>query len=246
VRSLPGLSERPGVDLIIIRENTEGLYAGRERTELEGDVPVRAVAERVITRAASLRLAQRAVELARQLNRRRLTIVHKANILPQTDGLFRDCVRRVAGEATHAGLELQVDEVLVDTAAYQLASQPERFDLLITTNLFGDILSDLAAHWCGGMGLAPSLNWGPAVAIAEPVHGSAPDIAGKGIANPIAAILSAALLARYAWDLPQVAGRIEAAVDRALWNDLPVREHRLAASCSTEEITLAVLRNLET
>jgi len=213
VRSLPVVSPRAGIDLLIVRENTEGLYAGRER--MEGDT---ALAERVITRHASRRIGRKALELALAAGRRRLTIVHKANILPLTDGLFRDTVLEEA-RALEAGAHgLVVDELLVDTAANQLVSQPEKFEVLVTTNLFGDILSDEAAYWCGGMGLAPALNWGPEVAIAEPVHGSAPDIAGQGIANPIAAILSGALLARYVWNLPEAADRIEGAVRAALEN----------------------------
>ena len=211
VVSLPVVSPRAGIDLLIVRENTEGMYAGRER--LEGDT---AIAERVITRQASYRIGRKAVELALAAGRKRLTIVHKANVLPVTDGLFRDTVRAAALELDAKGHGLVVDEMLVDTAANQLVSQPEKFEVIVTTNLFGDILSDEAAHWCGGMGLAPSLNWGPETAIAEPVHGSAPDIAGKGIANPVAAILSGALLARYVWQLPEVAQRIEVAVRSAL------------------------------
>lgn len=242
VRSLPRVSPRPGIELLIVRENTEGLYAGRERLEDDGET---AIAERVITRRASERLARRALELMRQAGRRRLTIVHKANILPLTDGLFRDTVRRVAGEQTGQGTPVEVDELLVDIAALKLATEPERFDTIITTNLFGDILSDEAACWIGGMGLAPSLNWGAGVALAEPVHGSAPDIAGKGIANPIAAILSAALLARYAWNLPRAAVRIETAVEAALAEDLAISGDRLAAGCTTAEITAAILARLE-
>ena len=211
VVSLPVVSPRPGIDLLIVRENTEGMYAGRER--LEGET---AIAERVITRQASYRIGRKAVELALAAGRKRLTIVHKANVLPVTDGLFRDTVRAAAFELDAEGHGLVVDEMLVDTAANQLVSQPEKFEVIVTTNLFGDILSDEAAHWCGGMGLAPSLNWGPETAIAEPVHGSAPDIAGKGIANPVAAILSGALLARYVWQLPEAAQRIEGAVYSAL------------------------------
>jgi homoisocitrate dehydrogenase len=211
VRSLPRVSPRPGVDLIVVRENTEGLYSGRERRE--GDT---AIAERVITRAASRRIAAKAVDLVQSGGRSHLTIVHKANILPVTDGLFRDSVLEVVNERRKPDETWTVDELLVDTAAMKMASQPETFDVLVTTNLFGDILSDTAAPWCGGMGLAPSLNWGDGIALAEPVHGSAPDIAGKGIANPIAAILSAALLARYHWGLPAVAAQIESAVSAAL------------------------------
>jgi homoisocitrate dehydrogenase len=211
VRSLPAVSPRAGIDLLIVRENTEGMYAGRER--LEGNT---AIAERVITRRASYRIGSKAVELALAAGRKRLTIVHKANVLPVTDGLFRDAVREAAAALDAEAHGLVVDELLVDTAANQLVSQPEKFEVIVTTNLFGDILSDEAAHWCGGMGLAPSLNWGPEAAIAEPVHGSAPDIAGQGIANPVAAILSGALLARYAWELPEAAQRIEGAVRAAL------------------------------
>lgn len=212
VRSLPRVSPRPGIDLIIVRENTEGLYSGRERLEANGES---AVAERVITRRASRRIAAQALAWM-QAGGRTLTIIHKANVLPLTDGLFRDSVLQEVERCRAQGFGVEVEEMLVDTAAFNLASNPERFDVIITTNLFGDILSDEAACWMGGMGLAPSLNWGEGIALAEPVHGSAPDIAGKGIANPVAAVLSAALLARYAWRMPQAAARIEAAVDDVL------------------------------
>jgi homoisocitrate dehydrogenase len=233
VRSLPVVSPRAGIDLLIVRENTEGMYAGRER--LEGDT---AIAERVITRQASSRIGRKAVELAIAAGRRRLTVVHKANVLPVTDGLFRDSVLQAAQDLDAAGYGLTVDEMLVDTAANQLAFRPEKFEVIVTTNLFGDILSDEAAVWCGGMGLAASLNWGADAAIAEPVHGSAPDIAGLGIANPIAAILSGALLARYVWGLPEAAERIEAAVAAALECDLP------ANGANTEEVTAAILKRI--
>jgi homoisocitrate dehydrogenase len=239
VRSLPRLSPRSDVNLVIVRENSEGLYCGRER--MEGDS---AVAERLITRAASLRIGRAALELARAEGRRRLTIVHKANILPLTDGLFRDSVRAVAAEMDAAGAGIAVDELLVDNAAYQLAATPEKFDVIVTTNLFGDILSDEAAHWCGGMGLAPSINVSDGLAIAEPVHGSAPDIAGKGIANPIAAILSAALLARYAWHLPEAAALIEKAVRDAIQNELPVQDGKLDPFFRTEQVSAAILARL--
>lgn len=239
VRSLPGVSPRQDVNLVIVRENTEGMYAGRER--IEGET---ATAERVITAAASRRIALRAAETLRLDGRRRVTIVHKANVLPVTDGLFRDVARQTLLEVQQAGEEWQVDEVLVDTAAYRLAALPQDFDVLVTTNLFGDILSDEAAYWCGGMGLAPSLNWGTELAVAEPVHGSAPDIAGKGIANPIAAILSAALLARYYWKLAGAAEQIETAVHQALAEELPIKEGQLLAGLRTDEITQAILRRL--
>lgn len=240
VRSLPRVSPRPGIDLLIVRENTEGLYAGRERYEDDGET---AVAERVITRRASERLARRTLELMQNSGRKCLTIVHKANILPLTDGLFRDTVRAVIEEQSRSGFTVEVEEMLVDLAALKLAMEPERFDTIITTNLFGDILSDEAACWIGGMGLAPSLNWSPAAALAEPVHGSAPDIAGKGTANPIAAILSAALLARYAWENYRAAQQIETAVEEVLAKDLDLS--RNGPGCTTEGITTAILTRME-
>ncbi|MFZ6045304.1 isocitrate/isopropylmalate dehydrogenase family protein [Pseudomonas sp. CR3202] len=209
VRSWPCVSHRQGVDLIILRENSEGLYSGREHWESEGV----AIAERVISRDASAALARRALEVAKARKARRITLVHKANVLPVTCGLFRDTCREVLeGE----GWAAEVDERLVDLAALQLVEQPEAFDLIVTSNLFGDILSDLACHWSGGLGLAPSLNWGDGIALAEPVHGSAPDIAGSGRANPLGAILSIALLLRYHWQNPVLAKRLEQAVENFL------------------------------
>ena len=229
--SAPVPGSRPGVDLVIVRENTEGLYAGRERRQ--GDV---AVAERVITRMASERVAHVACEIASR-RRRRLTIVHKANILPETCGLFRDVVRQVA-----AGYpELAVDECLVDTMAMRLVSSPEAFDTIVTTNLFGDILSDEAAALVGGLGLAPAGNIGAQAAIFEPVHGSAPDIAGRGIANPIAAILAAAMLLEHV-------GEVEAAarVRRAAWRVMEQgpRTPDLGGAATTAEVTRAIVNHL--
>jgi homoisocitrate dehydrogenase len=232
VRSLPVISPRPDVDMILFRENTEDLYAGREHMENDDT----AVAERVITRRASRRLAERALDLSQQLGRRKMTIVHKANILPLTDGLFRDTVREAARQSAEAGFEMQIDELLVDVAALKIASQPQDFDVIITTNLFGDILSDEASHWIGGLGFAPSLNWGDQVAVAEPVHGSAPDIAGRGLANPIAAILSAALLLRCVWMLPAEANAMEQAVEKCLLST--------PTSAGTQEILKSVLSGL--
>ncbi len=175
------------VDLIVVRENTEGLYAGRERRQ--GDT---AVAERVISRHASERIGRVACELAGR-RRRHLTIVHKANILPETCGLFRDAVRTVAAGQP----ELDVEECLVDTMAMRLVSTPEAHDVIVTSNLFGDILSDVAAALVGGLGLAPAGNVGPQAAVFEPVHGSAPKYAGLDKANPTALILSAVLMLQH-------------------------------------------------
>ncbi len=221
------------VDLLIVRENTQGLYVQREYQR--GD---EAVAERVITKAASARIGKIALELCNARSRKQLTIVHKANILPLTDGTFRDAVR---GEA-QAFPDVKINEVLVDTAAMLLASKPEQFDVVVTTNLFGDILSDLASVWGGGMGVAPSLNIGTNVAIAEPVHGSAPDIAGKGIANPSGSILAAALLLRYHWQRPDLAERVESAVYQAI--ESGTRTPDLGGNATTSEMKAAILARL--
>lgn len=174
------------IDMLIVRENTEGLYSRRERTEDDGQT---AIAERVITAAASERIVRVACEQA--LKRRgRLTIVHKANVLKETCGLFRDVALRIVQDYPL----LTVDEQLVDACAMRMVQDPEPFDVLVTTNLFGDILSDLAAGLTGGLGLAPSANLGDDVSLFEPIHGSAPDIAGTQTADPRAAILSAGLL----------------------------------------------------
>ena len=181
------------------------MYAGRER--VDGDA---AIAEKVVTQKASRRIGQWAAQIASSRSKHVL-IVHKANVLPLTQGLFRDTVRQsVERECVY------VSERLVDIVAHDLVSSPDEFDVLVTTNMFGDILSDLAAYWCGGMGRAPSLNIGDELAIAEPVHGSAPDIAGQGIADPTATILSLSLLARYHWDDVQLANRIEQVVTDAI------------------------------
>jgi homoisocitrate dehydrogenase len=176
-----------GIDLLVVRENTEGLYSRRERVEDGGQM---AIAERVITAQASERIARVACEQA--LKRRgRLTIVHKANVLKETCGLFREQALAMAAQFP----SLTVEEMLVDTAALQLAQNASRFDVIVTTNLFGDILSDLVAGLTGGLGIAPSANVGDRrPAVFEPVHGSAPDIAGQGIADPRAAVLSAAMM----------------------------------------------------
>ncbi len=208
-RYLPVPTAREGVDLMIVRENTEDLYVGNEFTTDEGS---RGVAQKVITRVATERVARLAYDLAARAEREKVTIVHKANVLPQSDGLFR----KVALEVAQDYLDITTDELLVDTAAYWMVKDPTRFDVVLTPNLYGDILSDMAAAWGGGIGLAPSLSVGDQIAIAEPVHGSAPDIAGKGIANPTATILSVAMLLRHHWHLPEEAQRVEDAVRATL------------------------------
>ena len=182
----------PAIDAIVVRENTEGLYSGRERWEREGEV---AVAERVISRRATERIVRFACELAmsratQQRRPARLTVVHKANVLRLSDGLFRETALEVASDFP----EIEVEEQLVDSMVYRLILEPERYDVIVAPNLYGDILSDAGAALVGGLGVVGSANCGARFCLAEPVHGSAPDIAGQGIANPIAAVSAAALL----------------------------------------------------
>ncbi len=229
--SVPGGPQ--GIDLLIVRENTEGLYSGRERRE--GDT---AITERVITVKASERIARWAFQAAQKRPRKNVTIVHKANVLKETDGLFRECCLRVAAEFP----DVTYDELLTDACAMWLVKDPTRFDVIVTTNLFGDILSDEAAGLIGGLGVAPSANVGATkVAYFEPVHGSAPDIAGKGIANPIGAILSAAMLLDHV-GCSDAARRVEAAVYRALADGIRTRD--MGGNAGTEQMTNAIIERL--
>jgi homoisocitrate dehydrogenase len=229
--SWPIPTSRPGVDLLIVRENSEGLYVRREHSDGET-----ATAERVITRRGAARIAHIACELAVR-RRKKLTIVHKANVLSETCGLFRRVALDVA-----AGYPLQVDELLVDSMAMRLVTDPETFDVIVTTNLFGDILSDEAAGLVGGLGLAPSANIGERGALFEPVHGSAPDIAGKGIANPLAAILAVAMLLDFLRE-ERHAGCVRRAVEHVLINGPHTPD--LGGSATTAELTRAVQRQIE-
>jgi homoisocitrate dehydrogenase len=229
-RYLPVPTAREGVDLMIVRENTEDLYVQHETTSDEGRT---SVAQKVITRVATERVARVAYNLAVRSGREKVTIVHKANVLPQSDGLFR----RVALEVAVDYPDIITDELLVDTAAYWMVKDPTRFDVVVTSNLYGDILSDMAAAWGGGLGLAPSLSVGDGIAIAEPVHGSAPDIAGKGIANPTATILSMAMLLRHHWQLADEALRVENAVYSALKQGDHTPDIFIDGALSTQEFT---------
>lgn len=231
--SIPG--GQPGIDMLIVRENTEGLYSGRERLEDDGQT---AITERVITVRASERIARYAFEAARTRPRRHVTIVHKANVLKESDGLFRTCCLRIAAQYP----DVAWSELLVDAAAMWMIKDPGRFDVLVTTNLFGDILSDEAAGLIGGLGVAPSANLGSGkVAYFEPVHGSAPDIAGQGIANPIGTILSAAMLLNHVGQREQ-GDRVRAAVVAALHNGVLPRD--LGGSATTDQVTAGVIQHL--
>ncbi len=186
-QTLPHPSSQPGIDLIIVRENTEGLYAGVERVDEDKE---RAVTERIITRHASEQVIRKAFDLARSENRSKVTLVHKANVLRQTCGLFREVGQGIATDYP----DTEFEEMLVDNCAMQLIRAPEQFDVIVTTNLFGDILSDEASMLVGGLGVAYSGNIGQDVAVFEPVHGSAPDIVGKNQANPIATLFATAMM----------------------------------------------------
>lgn len=187
VRTLPGVKvPYEGVDLVVVRENTEGLYSGMEHFVVPGVVE----SLRIITRAAAERIVRYAFELARQQGRRSVTFCHKADVLPLSDGLFLTTAQAVADDYPF----LQFDQMRVDALCLQLALDPTRFDVLVMENLFGDVLSDLCAGLVGGLGLVPGANLGTRFAVFEAVHGSAPDIAGKGLANPIALLRSAALM----------------------------------------------------
>jgi homoisocitrate dehydrogenase len=221
----------------VVRENTEGLYSGRERLEGDG-----AVAERVITRRASLRIARRAFEEAsrrRESGRPgRVTIVHKANVLRVTDGLFRACALEVARDFP----SIEAEEQLVDSMAYRMIREPQRWDVVVATNMFGDILSDVAAALVGGLGLAASANVGERHVLVEPVHGSAPDLAGRGVANPVATLRALALLLRHR-ERGAEAERLERAIDAGLRSG--PRTPDLGGSATTAEVIAAVCAELE-
>src|SRR5690554_2494539 len=219
----------PGIDMLMVRENTEGLYVEKERRY--GDL---AIADAVVTRRASQRIARVALEQARK-RRGRVAVIHKANVLPLTSGLFLETVMSVAKEEYP---DVEAYDVIVDAAAMKLVRDPGSFDVLVSTNLFGDILSDLMAGLTGGLGVAPSANVGERYAIFEPVHGSAPDIAGKGVANPTATMLTAAMMLDHL-GFREEAARIEAAIDRVLADGPVTRD--LGGDATTAQFTDAVI-----
>ncbi len=240
VKSIVPGGKFPDVDLVVIRENVEGLYVGIDRTFKVGDDP-KALAQTmsVMTRDGCRRIVRYAFEYARKHGRKKVTVVHKANILKATSGLFLETARQVA-----EGYEgrIAVDEKIVDNAAMQLVINPAQFDVIVTTNLFGDILSDEASGLVGGLGLAPGANVGETAAIFEPVHGSAPDIAGQGIANPAAQLLAAAMMLDHVEEL-DAAARLRCALELAIVKD-NVRTRDLGGSASTAEFARAVAQRL--
>ena len=209
-QSYPGTSSCfKDVDILTVRENTEGLYAGVGDKLMEDGERAESIA--VITRKGSNRVLRFAYELARRRKRHRVAVVHKANILKATSGLFLDCSREIRQDFA----EIETRELIVDNACMQLVLDPDQFDIIVTTNLFGDIISDICAGLIGGLGMAPGANIGDEAAIFEAVHGSAPDIAGKGIANPSALILAAAMMLDHL-HLADEATRVRSAVRGAI------------------------------
>jgi isocitrate dehydrogenase (NAD+) len=234
VRNVPGIASRfMGVDLVVIRENTEDLYSGLEHTVVPGVVE----SLKIITEAASTRIARFAFGYARRQGRRRVTAIHKANIMKLSDGLFLDCFRRVAEEYP----DIAADDRIVDAACMRLVMNPETFDVLLMENLYGDIVSDLAAGLVGGLGLVPGANLGPAIAIFEAVHGTAPDIAGQDKANPTALLMSAVLMLRHL-DWNETADRVESALLDAL--AAGVRTADLGGTFGTKAFAKAVAERL--
>jgi len=235
VKSLPNVKTRfDQVDLVVVRENTEDLYAGLEHIVVPGVVE----SLKVITERASLRIARFAFEYARQHSRKKVSAVHKANIMKLSDGLFLDCFRKVAVEYP----DIAADDKIVDNACMQLVMRPQQFDVLLLENLYGDIISDLAAGLVGGLGVVPGANIGELGAVFEAVHGSAPDIAGKNIANPTALLQTAIMMLRHLGERAE-ADLIERATIHTLANK-QVRTRDLGGTASTTEYTEAIVASM--
>jgi isocitrate dehydrogenase (NAD+) len=236
VRNLPAVESRfDNVDLIIVRENTEDLYAGLEHEIVPGIVE----SLKIITEKASTRIAKFAFEYARRNGRRRVTAIHKANIMKLGDGLFLESTRKTSREYS----DVTYDERIVDSACMQLVMHPEKFDVLLLPNLYGDIVSDLCAGLVGGLGIVPGANIGEGIAVFEAVHGSAPDIANKNLANPTALLLSGLMMLEHIGE-QRHAERIRAALHRVL-AERRVRTKDVGGTASTTEFTDAVCRAIE-
>jgi len=235
VRNLPGVPSRFGdVDIIVVRENTESLYSGLEHEVVPGVVE----SLKIITARASTRIARFAFEYARREKRKKVTAIHKANIMKMSDGLFLRCFRQVAEEYP----EIEADDKIVDNACMQLVLNPQQFDVLVLENLYGDIISDLAAGLVGGLGTAPGANIGDEAAVFEAVHGSAPDIVGKNLANPLALLRSALMMLKHIGEI-QICDRIGNALRHVLV-DREIRTRDLGGTATTTEFTDAVVSAL--
>jgi isocitrate dehydrogenase (NAD+) len=237
VRMLPGLKTRfrdVPIDLIIFRENTEDLYSGLEH-EVVPDV---VESLKIITRKASVRIARATFEYACKFGRKKVTAVHKANIMKLSDGLFLKCCREVAAQFP----AVTYNELIVDNACMQLVMRPETFDLLVLPNLYGDIVSDLTAGLVGGLGIVPGANIGDQHAVFEAVHGTAPDIAGKGLANPTALMQSAALMLAHIGETA-ASQKLQRAIEKTYAESRSLTGD-VGGSASTEDFTLAVIRHV--
>jgi len=237
IRSLPSLPTRyPDVDLVIVRENTEGEYSGIEHEVVPGVVE----ALKIITEKASTRIARFAFEYARREKRKKIHAIHKANIMKMSDGLFLRCCRDVAKEYP----EITYGEHIIDNTCMQLVMNPYQYDVLVMENLYGDIISDLCAAFVGGLGLVPGANLGDGCAIFEAVHGSAPDIAGKGLANPTAVLQSAVLMLRHLHET-EAADKIQAALEKTYKEKKHITRD-VGGTAGTAEFTDALIENMET
>ncbi|MGH9936787.1 MAG: isocitrate/isopropylmalate dehydrogenase family protein [Blastocatellia bacterium] len=235
VRNLPGLVTPFGdLDLVVVRENTEDLYSGIEHVVVPGVVE----SLKIITEKASTRIARFAFEYSRRENRKKVTAIHKANIMKLSDGLFLDCFRKVAAEYP----DIAADDKIVDNACMQLVMRPQQFDVLLLENLYGDIISDLAAGLVGGIGVVPGANIGELGSVFEAVHGSAPDIAGKNMANPTALLQTAIMMLRHLGERV-AADLIERAMIHTLANK-QVRTRDLGGTASTTEYTEAIVASM--
>lgn len=232
VKSVPNVKTRyDGIDLIVVRENTEDLYSGLEHVVVPGVVE----SLKIITEKASLRIARFALDLARKQGRKKVSAIHKANIMKLSDGLFLECCRRIARDFP----EITYEEVIVDNLCMQLVRNPERYDVLLLENLYGDIVSDLCAGLVGGLGVVPGANFGERCAIFEAVHGTAPDIAGRGIANPTALLMSSVMMLRWL-KLPALGDRLEAAIFK-VYADGRVRTPDLGGKATTQQFVDAII-----
>jgi isocitrate dehydrogenase (NAD+) len=243
VRNLPGIPTRyEGVDLVVIRENTEGLYSGIENEVTKGVV----TSLKVATEAASKRIARWAFNYARDRGRKKVTVMHKANIMKMTDGMFIRCARGVHDSEGFS--DVAYDEMIIDAGCMKLVQDPTQFDVLLLENLYGDVLSDLCAGFVGGLGVIPGANIGDDYAVFEAVHGSAPDIAGQGVANPLALLMSAVMMLNHIADTRRdegcrtVAASIREAYNRALSDGQKTRD--LGGALGTEEFASAVIDRL--
>lgn len=235
VQTLPNVPSRyEDVDLVVVRENTEGLYSGLEHTVVDGVVE----SLKIVTRVASIRIARFAFEYARANDRQRVTAVHKANIMKLSDGLFLSCCREVSEEYEDIGFE----DRIIDAMCMQLVVRPEKYDVLVLPNLYGDIVSDLAAGLVGGLGITPGANLGDELAVFEAVHGSAPDIAGQGLANPVAVLQSGVLMLDHL-ELRDEAARVRRALREVLSSG--TRTADIGGDASTTEFTDALVRAIE-